>query len=115
MMFQKGIRRLFLTGGRGNSVFPFISSRDIIRFLFTVPRRTLPRKIRSVGPMRNFPILKQAKPKLFMMVISSIKRPEKLVRESVLASCAKVARKWSRDGTFGNQAWKADNHSFGQK
>ena len=35
MMFQKRIRRVFLTGGKENSVFPFISSREIIRFLFS--------------------------------------------------------------------------------
>jgi len=48
LMFEKRVRRVFLTGrGKGTALqhaFPFVSSRDIIRFLFSPARLELAKK-----------------------------------------------------------------------
>ena len=60
-MLQKKIRRVFITDAKAKSDFPFISSRDIIRFLFSPLRLELANEDPERWVDAAYPRLKQAK------------------------------------------------------
>ena len=74
MMFKERIRRIFLTGEEKKSVFPFVSSRDIIRFLFSPLRldtaKERPEQWLDAKLIREST---KARPLLFLMLEWSIK------------------------------------------
>ncbi len=111
MMFQKRIRRVFLTGGKENSVFPFISSREIIRFLFSPlrldaakknPERWVDAKISEI-PTRDAKIIHDG---------HIVNQAAREIGEGVSAclvceSSKKVVSRWD----IVMKPWKTDNYS----
>lgn len=116
LMFQKRMRRVFLTGTeKKNSIFPFISSRDIIRFLFSPSRLEVAKKDPESWSDAKLSEIGATEAKVIHdgdVVNQAAREIGDGADDCLICEDSKrVVTRWD----IVMKPWKADNYSFGEK